>query len=66
MFCCKSRLDSIGSRTVYELDRKKPILYVIPKQNILGAVAQPFKAHLATAGRVLAMVVEIRRMWFVI
>jgi hypothetical protein len=29
-------LDSIGSRIVYELDHRKPILYVIPVENILG------------------------------
>ena len=29
-------LESIGSRVVYELDYKKPILYVIPIQSILG------------------------------
>ena len=29
-------LESVGSRVVYELDYKKPILYVVPIQNILG------------------------------
>ena len=29
-------MDSIGSRIVYELDHKKPILYVIPVESILG------------------------------
>jgi hypothetical protein len=29
-------LDSIGSRIVYELDHRKPILYVIPVESILG------------------------------
>ena len=29
-------LKSVGSRVVYELDYKKPILYVIPIQSILG------------------------------
>jgi hypothetical protein len=29
-------LQSVGSRVVYELDYKKPILYVIPIQSILG------------------------------
>ena len=29
-------LKSVGSRVVYELDYKKPILYVIPVQSILG------------------------------
>ena len=29
-------MDSIGSRIVYELDHKKPILYVIPVEYILG------------------------------
>ena len=28
-------LESVGSRVVYELDYKKPILYVVPIQNIL-------------------------------
>jgi hypothetical protein len=27
---------SVGSRVVYELDYNKPILYVVPIQNILG------------------------------
>jgi hypothetical protein len=29
-------LDSIGSRIVCELDHKKPILYVMPVENVLG------------------------------
>ncbi len=29
-------MGSIGSRVVYELDHKNPILYVIPIQSILG------------------------------
>ena len=29
-------LESVGSRVLYELDYKKPILYVIPIQSILG------------------------------
>ena len=29
-------LGSIGSRVVYELDHKNPILYVVPIQSILG------------------------------
>jgi hypothetical protein len=29
-------LESVGSRVVYELDYKKPILYVIPMQSILS------------------------------
>ncbi len=29
-------LESVGSRVVNELDYKKPILYVVPIQNILG------------------------------
>jgi hypothetical protein len=29
-------LESVGSRVVYEVDYKKPILYVIPIQSILG------------------------------
>ncbi len=36
MFFCKGWLESIGSRVVYELEYKKPILYVIPIQSILG------------------------------
>ncbi len=36
MFFCKGWLESIGSRVVYELDYKKPILYVSPIQSILG------------------------------
>ena len=29
-------LASVGSRVIYELDYKKPTLYVVPIQNILG------------------------------
>ncbi len=29
-------LESVGSRVVYELDYKKPILYVVPIESILG------------------------------
>ena len=29
-------LESVGSRVVYELDYKKPVLYVVPIQSILG------------------------------
>ncbi len=29
-------LKSIGSRVVYELDHRKPVLYVIPIEHILG------------------------------
>jgi hypothetical protein len=36
MFCCTGWLESVGSRVVYELDYKKPVLYVIPIQSILG------------------------------
>ena len=32
-------LESVGSRVVYELDYKKPILYVVPIQNILGKLS---------------------------
>ena len=32
-------LASVGSRVVYELDNKKPILYVVPIQNILGKLS---------------------------
>ena len=32
-------LASVGSRVVYELDYKKPILYVIPIQSILGKLS---------------------------
>ena len=41
MFCCKGWLESVGSRVVYELDYKKPILYVIPIQSILGNPVVP-------------------------
>ncbi len=34
--CVVGWLESVGSRVVYELYYKKPILYVIPIQNILG------------------------------
>ena len=36
LFCFIGWLESVGSRVVYELDYKKPILYVIPVQSILG------------------------------
>jgi hypothetical protein len=36
MFCFIGWLESVGSLVVYELDYKKPILYVIPIQSILG------------------------------
>ena len=29
-------LESVGSRVLYELDPKKPVLYVIPVESILG------------------------------
>ena len=29
-------LESVGSRILFELDHKKPILYVLPIENILG------------------------------
>ncbi len=29
-------MESVGSRVLYELDYKKPILYVIPIESILG------------------------------
>lgn len=35
-FCFIGWLESVGSRVIYELDYKKPILYVIPIQSILG------------------------------
>ena len=35
-YFCLGWLDSIGSRIVYELDHRNPILYVIPIQSILG------------------------------
>ncbi len=71
MFFCKGWLESIGSQMVYELDYKKPILYVIPIQSILGKLpvvhplvtpapsrstcATHFLELQATAGWVLAM-----------
>ncbi len=64
-------LESVGFRVVYELDYKKPILYVVPIQSILGKLplvlvavtlerfrtecATPFRALPATAGRAQAM-----------
>ena len=29
-------LESVGSRVIYEVDYKKPILYVVPIQSIMG------------------------------
>ncbi len=70
MFFCKGWLESIGSQVACELDYKKPILYVIPIQSILGKLswfpwvtlapsrttcATHFLALPATAGWVLAM-----------
>ena len=34
--CVVGWLESVGSRVLYELDYKKPILYVVPIQSILG------------------------------
>ncbi len=34
--CLTGWLKSIGSRIVFELDHRKRVLYVIPKQNIMG------------------------------
>jgi hypothetical protein len=34
-------LKSVGSRVVYELDYKKPVLYAIPIQCILGKLPLP-------------------------
>ena len=63
-------LESVGSRVVYKLDYKKPILYVIPIQSILGKLPvvpvgdtgtiphhlrNTFLALPATADRALAM-----------
>jgi hypothetical protein len=63
-------LHSIGSQILYELEHRKPVLYVIPVEHILGKLplvlvgdqarfrttcATCFQVHLATAGRVLAM-----------
>ena len=31
-------LESVGSRILFELDHKKPILYVLPIENILGTL----------------------------
>ncbi len=36
IFFCTGCLESVGSRVVYELDYKKPVLYVIPIKSILG------------------------------
>ena len=35
-YCLSGWLESVGSRVLYELDHKKPILYVIPIESILG------------------------------
>ena len=34
--CITGWLKSVGSQILYELDHRKPVLYVIPIQNILG------------------------------
>ncbi len=36
LFRCPGWLSSVGSRILYELDHRKPIIYVIPIQNIIG------------------------------
>ena len=36
IMCVAAWLESIGSQIVYELDHRKPVLYVIPIENILG------------------------------
>ncbi len=36
MFCFVGWLESVGSWVLYELDYKKPILYVIPIKSILA------------------------------
>ena len=36
IMCIAVWLKSIGSQIVYELDHRKPVLYVIPIENILG------------------------------
>ena len=41
IFFCTGWLESIGSRVVYELDYRKPVLYVIPIQSILGKLVVP-------------------------
>ncbi len=34
--CISGWLESVGSLVTYELDYKKPILYIIPVERILG------------------------------
>ena len=36
LLCFLGWLESVGSRVVYELDYKKPVLYIMPIQSILG------------------------------
>ena len=36
IMCIAVWLESIGSQIVYELDHRKPVLYVIPIENIVG------------------------------
>ena len=36
IMCIAVWLESIGPKIVYELDHRKPVLYVIPIENILG------------------------------
>ncbi len=79
MFFCKGWLESVGSRVVYELDYKKPVLYVrVSLANFLwfplvtpapsrSTCATHFLALPATAGWVLAMDARCgsstRRLW---
>jgi hypothetical protein len=67
IMCITVWLESIGSQIVYELDHRKPVLYVIPIENILGKLpvvpvgqfciicAIFFPVRQAIASRVLAM-----------
>ncbi len=48
LFCFVGWLDSVGSLVVYELDYKKPILYVIPIQSILGKLPVVPVGHTCT------------------
>ncbi len=39
IICFVGWLESVGSRIVYKLDHRQPILYVVPIQSILGKLA---------------------------
>ncbi len=67
LYCAGGWLESVGSQIVYELNCRRPVLYVIPIQIVLGKIPvvgtityqlppTSFRARPAIASRVPAMV----------